>query len=314
MNRKIEEVLRENHLIIEGNYAYGFIQGYEVNVLYSQFDNVVPLKFFVSTYVEENQRKNITETLKKQKIKFLKFEFNEFGLFFGLNGFTANSLAKGLQSVINIVVGYLVENQALKKEYCPICGSELNEENTTKANVEGLRITMDKDCFAKINEEIVQENESFEKAPNNIVKGCIGALLGALAGAVLTVILYFVGFISAISAVVSVLLGSFLYKKMGGKPNVIMIIIVSITSIAMQLLAIYGLYVVAAFGICLEKEVLCSAFQAFSICMSNNEEFSDAFAHDMLLSVVFTVIGVACEIGQLSRSIKRTKQIQSDNE
>lgn len=311
MNKKIEEVLRNNHLLIEGNIAYGNIQGYEVNAIYSPFDNVTPIKFFISTYVDENQKRVISEILKKQKIKFFKYEFNEFGLFFGMNGFTVNSLAKGLQSVINIVVGCLEENHALKKEYCPICGVELKEENATKANVDGLKITIDKECFLKLNEEIAQENQNFEEAPNHFGKGLIGALIGAIAGAILSVILYLLGFISAISAVVSVLLGAFLYKKMGGKPNAIMVVIVLIVSLITQLLAIFSLFLIAAFGICVENNIVCGAFEAFSYCM-NDKEFSSAFIHDMILSAIFTFIGIACEIGQLSRSIKRTKQIQDE--
>lgn len=308
MNKKIEEVLREKHLMIDGNSAYGYINDYEVNVVFTPLDNQMSFKLFISTYLNDNQKRKISETLKAKKIKFFKYDFNAFGLFCGMNGFTANSLAKTLSSTINIVMGCLEENGALKKTHCPVCGKELDEENSVKANVEGLSITMDNECFSKINEEIVQDNKEFEEAPNNFAKGFVGALIGAIGGAILSIILYTLGFISAISAVVSVLLGAFLYKKMGGKPNAMMIVTVLLVSLFAQLAATFFVFVVTAFSKCAESGVVYGVFDAFKYCMAD-EEFSSAFTHDMILTVVFTVIGLVCEIGQLSQSIKRSKQI-----
>lgn len=309
MNKKIEEVLREKHLTINGNSAYGYINGYEINVIYTPVDNMMPFKMFISTNLDDNQRRKISETLKAQRIKFFKYDFNAFGLFCGINGFTANSLAKTLPSTINIIIRCLEENGASKKTHCPLCGKELDEENSVNANVDGLSITMDNECFSKMNEEIAQDNKEFEEAPNNFVKGLVGALIGAVGGAILAVILYMFGFISAISAVVSVLLGAFLYKKMGGKPNAMMIVTVLLVSLIAQLVATFLVFVVAAFGICVESGLMYGAFEAFKYCMSTNNEFSSSFAIDMILTIVFTVIGLVCEIGQLSKSIKRSKPI-----
>lgn len=66
--------------MIDGNSAYGYVNDYEVNVVFILFDNQMLFKLFISTYLDDNQKRKMSEALKVKKIKFLKYDFNSFVL------------------------------------------------------------------------------------------------------------------------------------------------------------------------------------------------------------------------------------------
>ena len=136
------------------------------------------------------------------------------------------------------------------------------------------------------------QNNDF--APNNYLRGFIGAIIGALVGAGISVVIYILGFISSISAVVAIVLGALLYEKFGGKLNIGMIIIVTLTSLIILAATVPAIYIVAA-GIAAKNEGLSmSAFEAFKICMEDNE-FSRMFYMDLAMVALFSIVGAAFE-------------------
>lgn len=170
------------------------------------------------------------------------------------------------------------------------------------------RTVSDKVMNKLINDIITTENEDFDETPNNYLRGLLGAILGGLVGAAIAFALYLVGFVSAISAFVAAALGSLLYKKFGGKPNKVMIVIVTMTTFVLILLSVFAIYVYAAFIAAREYGVNISAMEAFSICMQDSE-FSRLFITDIILSIFFSILGVVYHIVMMVRSTKRQKNI-----
>lgn len=80
-------------------------------------------------------------------------------------------------------------------------------------------------------------------------------MLGGLIGAVLAIVLYFVGFVAAISSVVAVMVGAKLYQKFGGKPNGTMVVIVSLTSLVCVMLSVVVIYVFVAYAAAVDAGV-----------------------------------------------------------
>lgn len=312
MNKKIEEVLKNYFEKIDGNSTYGIIKGFEVNVFYDAFNSRAPLKIFISTFLTVEQREKIDLSLKAQKNKFMEYQFSRYGLFMGLNGWTNSSLAKSLPTVIDKVFGCLLENGALTRSYCPICGKEMSEEERKKAEIEGITVSMHGNCVLERNSEIQVAEKSFNSAPNNYLKGFLGAAIGGLLGVGLTVILYYLGYVSAITAVVSVALGAYLYKRFGGKPNGAMIVIVSATTLISLLGTVFGLYMLAAYGLSFEAGDTYGLWESFSIYMKD-EDFAASFRSDMLMVLLFTGIGLFWMVGSLRKSIKREKEIRTKN-
>ena len=176
-------------------------------------------------------------------------------------------------------------------------------------NIDGFIITIDQTCFANINNSIEQDNQEFKQAPNNYLKGFLGVLVGGVAGFALSFVLYLCGFISAISAFVSVALGAFLYKKFGGKQNKMMVVIVAFTTLACMVLSIFGVYIMSAGIASAEVGAGLNAFEAFAVCIKD-KEFSGMFYTDLALSVVFSIVGIVWQAITLFKQIKRPTKLQ----
>ena len=139
--------------------------------------------------------------------------------------------------------------------------------------------------------------------------GFLGALVGGVAGFAVAFILYLCGVISAISAFVAVVLGAFLYKKFGGKENKMMILIVSVTSLAFMILAVFSVYLCAAGAAAKEAGLVMNAFEAFKTCMGV-EEFSSAFTQDLIMTIVFSILSIVYEVVMLLRKVKRPNKFE----
>ena len=309
MNKKFVEFCNGYGLTVQGNSAYGTMNGYETNVKLVTLDNVSPLRIHISFYATDAQKQTIGAAIRNMAIKFFQMQFTPYGLMLGFNDMTLGALLKRLPTVLNGIFAVLSENGATTKEICPVCGNPLDMENAKQCNVDGFTITIDNACVNTINTVISAENKDFEEAPNNYFKGFCGAFIGGLVGVAISVLFYIAGFVSSISAIVSIVLGAFLYQKFHGKPNKVMIVIVTLTTFVLLAGTVPAIYIVAAGILANEAGVSMSAIEAFKLLMQGEPEFSRMFYADLGLIVLFTAIGSAFQIFVLSKKIKRKKNI-----
>lgn len=312
MHKKYKEYFESQNATVSGDKAYGVINGYEVNFL-----GVIPyaeanygsggVTLHITFYSMDEGRRAIENEIKILETKFVHYSFDKFGVQFNVTDWTAGKIANKIGEIINKVSEILKNYNALGSEYCPICGMKL-PENAVKRQVNGMLIAIDDDCVNKLNEIIDQENREFEAAPNNYLKGFLGALIGGIAGAVIAILLNIVGFYAGISSFVAFFVGVILYKKFGGKPDKIMLVIVTATTFVMMIVAVLSIYIVIAGMAAAEAGRNISAFEAFAICMENTE-FSSLFYVDLIMTLLFTVIGCVAEIVKTARQIKRSKNI-----
>ena len=308
MNKKFIEFFSYYGMEFNGKVAYGKIQGYETNATLASTDNVAPLKMHVSFYATDEQKQNIQAQIRALALKFVVMQFTPYGLALGFNDITLNKLLKRLPETLEAIYKILSENGAKKSEFCPVCGNPLASDSSKKCNIDGYTITIDNECVNTINNIINAENQDFNAAPNNYFKGFIGALLGGLVGVAITVILYMIGFVSALSAVVSIVLGAFLYQKFQGKPNKMMVVIVTLTTLVLQAITIPAIYITAAGIAANEVGLGISTLEAFQMAMQD-AELARYFYSELAMVVLFTAIGAGIEIFALSKKIKRTKNI-----
>lgn len=307
MNAKLEQYCNNNRLEVIGNVGYGTYNGYEMNIAYYALDNVTPIHIHISFYANVQDKKTIYQRVVQQKVKYLKVELDEFGLKLGLNGFTLNSILNNLNNTLDLITDIIKEYNGKNLEYCPVCGKEFSEEAKVY-DVRDIKVKLNPECVTNINEAIEEGNKNFEEAPNNYGKGIVGLLLGALIGAISYVILFMLGFISAISAFLSIMLGAFFYKKFGGKPNKIMVILAAVITVISLVLTVFILYVNAAGLLASEFGFTTSGIAAFTDMMTVSE-FSAEFTANLLMTVLFTALGAGYEVYNLSKSVKRVKKI-----
>lgn len=310
MNKKFANFFTSNYGMVVGDkFARGTIHGYETNATVVMFDNVSPVRIHVSFYSTDEQKRTIEAAIRKLAITHFQMSFTQYGLFLGFNAFTVKGLLKKLPDYLENIFGILEENGALKADFCPVCGNPLTEENSTERNIDGAKIRIDNDCVDTINSVISAENAEFESAPNNYLKGFAGAVIGGLVGVAISTILYIVGFVSSISAIVAIVLGCFLYQKFHGKPNKMMLVIVTLTTLVMLAGSIPVIYIVVSGIAANEAGVDMSAIDAFNKLMSESEEFARFFYADLAMVVLFSAIGAGLQAFAMAKKIKRQKNI-----
>lgn len=297
---------------INGNYGLGKIRNYETNVVVRMLDTVAPVTFHISCYMTSEQKDNIVHALQESSIKFLNFAFSDYGINLGVNDITIGKLISRLRDLMNQFADILSMNGAMDSNHCPICGIELTAENKKTKSIDGFVITMDSDCAAKIDATIISENEAYKNTPNNYLNGFFGALIGGFAGAVIAFILSMIGVVSAISSFIAVLLGAKLYQIFKGKQNAMMIVIVAGTSLLCMIGVVLWIYTTAAFGIGSEMSFLFpTPWQAFLYFMSQDPDFAAAFRNDLVLTILFSLLGIGYKIVSMARSLKRKTVVGS---
>ncbi len=309
MNKNLKYALEDRGLTVEGNSAYGFVRDYETNFLYSPMNSQAPIKLHIAFYGTDECKRAINEKLCSAKLRHCKFTFTPYGLLFILNALTVGKIVSELPSLFDTVCGILSSSGAENRHSCPRCGKSLDTVASDRRDIDGLKVTLDTGCIEDINAVIEAEDEEFANAPNNYVRGFLGAFIGALAGVAIAVVLYIAGFVSAVSAIVAITAGAFLYQKFKGKPNKMMIVIVTVTTFVMLMLSILIIYIVASGIAAAEAGVDMSAFEAFGLLMRESDEIRNGFIIDMVLTFVFSAIGAVVQVVYLAQSVKRKKKI-----
>jgi len=283
-------------------HYYGIMRGYETNFMCNSLTTSNPYGFqmHISCFLDDATKQELLQFNNTRPMKIFKIEFTAYGIWIGFNGMTTGSALKGFESALEQILTILAQHQSKGFEYCPMCGELLKDDQRQKISVYENTITLSKDCASVVEDYVKREKENYEATPNNIKKGIWGALIGALVGVVLTVILFFLNFISAWCPIVGIILGTYLYKKFGGKANGIMIAICFGFTLVFQLLAIFLLHVAAANGLAITNGITARGFEAFNYYMKSNatlgdskQTFAGAFTYNMVLSAVFSIIGCA---------------------
>ena len=309
MNKKIQNYFEAKGFVVNGNTANGNLNGFESNLMVKILDNVAPVRLHIAFYATEDAKRKIANEIRDLKIKFLQYTFDAYGIMLGMNDVTVGKLMTRMDDILAKVFEVLTTNEALGVGYCPLCGEALDLTGSKKYYIDWARITLDEKCVQNVNAVIKEENAVFNNAPNNYVKGVLGALLGALIGVVTFIILYFVGYISAISAFLATFLGAIFYQKFGGKPNKMMIVIVTVVSIVSMLLAVFLLYGLAAKGLAYESGYDMGMIEAF-VKLMDDPAFKKEFTTNLGMTAFFSILGSVSQISILYKKTKRQETIK----
>ena len=185
MNKKLAAALAQCGFEVTNNAARGGVQGFEMNAAYDALNNSTPLTVHISCYTDYEAKRRICDVFRAEAIKFTKYSFTPYGFELGLNDWTAGRLAERIGALIKFATDTLKANGAAGIDCCPVCGKPLAESASKPYAIGGAQITVHDSCIGDINKLIESENIDFENAPNNYLKGFLGALIGGVAGAAL---------------------------------------------------------------------------------------------------------------------------------
>ncbi len=307
MNKKLTAFFTQYGLNVTGNIAYGALNGYETSVHFSAPFETSACYVHVSFYATPEQRQSIAASVMQLGLKGLMATTTLYGISFIYSVVLTGTLIKNLPVLFDRLTELLKQAEIPGSDTCPYCGKPLDPQNLKRCQINGFTVTLDADCVSTINQQIAADNAAFANQPNNYIQGICGALIGGVIGAACVLALYFAGYVAAISSIVAVLLGAFLYRKLGGKANVMMIVIVSVISLAFICLGYF-----LAVLIDISATLGCSmsvAFETLSAAMKLDQEVSGSFYSGLAMQIVFGVIGIVLVVVSLVKTIKRPKSI-----
>ena len=298
------------------NSAYGHVEGYEVNLVNDLSVQGIPVITF-STFLSQTKKNEFAIKMNAKKIPMVTVVPFDCGVAVRVQAWVAKQWEKKIPEVIKAVLEVLEELEAPKSDICPQSGEKLDEVESKIVTIPNtlIKIHLTNAAVEALNSSIIKNNEDFKAAPNNYAKGFLGVLIGVLAGAILTVIFSLVGFVTMIAPAVAILLGTFLYKKFGGKPNAMMIVMTFVTTVVVITAVLFLMYVVTAGIVCANPDVQHAlgtqykGMEAFNYCMENSDEFKRAFFLDIVLNIIFILVAEGLSVYGLVRQIRRPKAI-----
>lgn len=307
MNKKLAAALQQHGMTVTGNSAYGTVQGYEMSLRAPSPMEQSAYFLHVSFYASEEKKQEAANEIARFGNK-LRVENSAYGLTITLPQpvFTLNPLIEAIGVLFEKLPALFKQKEIPGADVCPYDGNPMTE-NSKRCVMNGFFVTLNNDCIGSINKAIEEENRLFANAPNNYLQGICGALVGGVVGAALVIALYFMEYVASISAIIAVMLGAFLYRKFGGKPNAVMIVIVSVISLIFILI---GYYAAVIIDIISEFSLdFGSAVELLNLNLAEDPEFSKWFYTNLALLLVFTALGIGVMIFSLVRQIKRPKNI-----
>ena len=184
-----------------------------------------------------------------------------------------------IESFLKELTDYCRSNQLVT--CCESCGGDLG---LSLYQIESGEHMLCSSCYANTADQIHQHmNQEAKKGNGNVIGGIVGAFLGALIGVVLWVLIYQLGYISALVGAVMVICALKGYELLGGRLNVLGIIISCVISALMLLLSEQ---------ICLAIEIYSAFHNVYSITFFDAFTSTTAFLEDseVLTSVAFDLI------------------------
>ena len=311
MQKYVTNALANYNFVYSGNYGYGRIDGYEVNVFNNPMDTG-PI-FAFSTFLPQSKKNDFVLKLNQRKLRLVQAEGFDFGVMVKVSAlWSYKEFSTKIPEMLTAVLEILQELDAPRSNICPQSGEVLAEDNCKIITLpnSNYKICLTSNAIETVNSGIEKSNEDFQNAPNNYLKGFIGIAIGAIAGIAVAFIAGLMGYITSFAPLVSIFLGVFLYKKFGGKQNYMMIVM----SLGTTLVAIVGyllaLYVIVANQAVAEINLSMSGFEALRFCLENSDEFKQAFVSEITTNAIFFLIAGGVSVGNLLKMVRRPQNIQ----
>lgn len=315
MEKALKQFMEKHQLSETNGVVHGRYNGYYITVAVDKFNapplivvvhgNIADNAVSLLSYFENTHKENHIYSYDVARDRLL-MSFSEFSLAKSINCMERN---------LDTIIEKLAELNINGADYCIVCGEPMDGD-TEVVQYYGPLVEIHSHCKDALNESIKKEEEdiaamrkaekeALDSMPNNYGKAILGAILGGLVGGIVTVILYMIGYMAALSGVVGALLGAYLYKRFGGKTNWVKGVAVGVSTLVM---------VLASYHIMLLIEVSNAATQAgitlaegFSRLFTDSE-WTSAYTSDIVMLLVFTLIGVAVVVYDIIREIRRVNQ------
>lgn len=273
---------------------YGEYNGYEVTLYLGTMNGTI---MYVNFYGDVSLKQQVAALFISNNDKLTSVAVYPYGIQCVINAMTDGGIIKKIKARLDIVTSYLKEHNVPGVGYCMASGTN---ENVSTINYNNVYVTLNEEIINRLEMVVKKEEEKNNQLPNNYLKGALGALIGALVGAAALVALYFLGFLSAFSAILAVYLGNFLYMKFAKKNTKMKYVIVGSISFVVMILSCLLLYIYIV-----NSAITNGTGQNALEYIMSHAELKVSFIRDMALNGFFTIIGIAAQIFDGIRKDKR---------
>lgn len=171
---------------------------------------------------------------------------------------------------------------------CKYCGAQ---SPLGIYSVNGQPDAMCEPCFGRIQQNLTQAQQQIKEKKGNVFFGIVGALLFSLVGVVLWVIIGQFGYIAGICGLITVVCAMKGYEKLGGKLDLLGVILTVIISIVMIFVAeeiSLGIQIYTTF----QEVYPITIFDAFSALpqFMQEQEVIEAVIRDLLMGYVLMAV------------------------
>jgi len=299
-----------NNLRIIKNNMVGVYKGYYINL----DEGMGYKRIIIAAYLKDSgelvqQLRNDVFQMAKMYFQnliyddyYIEFDFKDT---FGLN--------KKYYEVLDYVLDKLNENNVLGNGYCTYCGEKLDENNYSMAEMTPVIMPVHNDCINKFNEKVGKVRSMIKQNDDDnnrtYIKGIFGALLGGVVCTIPWIIIYLLGYVASLGALLVGIGAAFGYKKLGGRSgNLEMPLIMFTTVIALFIGFFFSYCAEIYFFSEIPGITISETPYIFIEAMKTIPEYSSAIIKNTLMSLLFSAIGMIAFFSYLK---KRTVNVRS---
>ncbi|MDE5546839.1 MAG: hypothetical protein K2I88_05190 [Anaeroplasmataceae bacterium] len=310
MNKKLITFLTENNFTIESESAYSYVNEYQVsisqertqNALYGGMSTIIQ----VFSHLEAEQLPSIQAFIKENKrtMHLIRYEVTELGVCIAvMNHFDT------LMDTIQRITNYLNSQNTKNKEYCPITGEVLDEATKRKLYYNDFIVFLNEGSVELLNAQIEKAEQDFQNAPNNYLKGTLGAIVGGALGAIVWVVLgALAGVMSGWIAFLIAILAGLGYDKMKGKATNMKFVIAAIVTLCYVVISMLLVYILIVKSVMAENGLEGNPLTVLFELIELDDEIKSGFITDMILAVVFGAIGVFFSYFQMKKTLHKKQE------
>lgn len=305
MQKKIANYVQQKGLVCDKNSFSGKIDGIEI---YGFAPRLSPPTLSFAAYIPDESLFRLRNWIEgnKRKYAIINYKLDRRGVGIYFNQVTVK---KYLQ-FFDLILPVIKENCMVG--VCPFCGEAM--ENPVYVEMDCRRFHSHEKCFDEYVQS-VQTAENIEAAkPVKLVRGIIGAIIGSLLGCVVWAILYYIGFIAVIAALLTSYGAAFMWDKFGGKNCNAKIVTVWIVTFVMLSVTMFALYIVAVELALYQNGLSGSSLEWFKYLLEEDEELRISIITNTIISYIFILAGnfmITVRIRQTqSHESKRLRKLQ----
>ena len=294
MNKIFNEFLKTNSLDYDPKKGfYGKLNGFQIS---GNMDAFTGSNVTVNVHLTEEAAEKVSQWIESNKKKYgiLNPAYSTNSVFCMIN--PPLGLVKKYIAFLQDITAFLAE--VATPDCCPFCGETLEgSEDVRLVGTYGRVFHAHEHCFDEYTEQVKSGEIKEAQAPNNTLRGLLGAILGSLAGCIIWALMFlFTDYFVVIVAFLISMGAAFMWGKFGGKNNKTKIAVVWVVTIVMILLAMLVAYCIDVQIVINEiiaggdEAVTNNAFEGFLILLRGNPEFRTEVIIDTLVSLVFIVV------------------------